>query len=78
MKAFTILELVIVITALSILAAMTIPSYIDQSSYHSYKLQNGEVVKCKLEVGSWGSLDLTYCENGKEYKNLTNVEKLSE
>lgn len=42
--------------------------------FRLYKLQTGEVVKCKFAVQNYGMIDL-YCTGGRTIHNVTNFER---
>lgn len=44
--------------------------------YKRFKLQNGEIVKCRQSYSGNGVLELWDCEDGNTYRGLTNVVEL--
>lgn len=47
-----------------------------EKEFHTYELENGDIVQCKVE-NWWGELrSLDECKDGSKYINPRNVKKL--
>jgi prepilin-type N-terminal cleavage/methylation domain-containing protein len=56
--------------------ASTVPST-TKAVYGSFKLQNGDMVKCTRQVLHNGAMDLMDCEGGNTYLMQTNVTQMN-
>lgn len=76
-KGFTFLEIIIVITIISLLVAIAIPNFTRAKErtevITSYHLENGEVVQCDYIDNFRGGVNLTSCKDGNEYMAQQNV-----
>ncbi len=66
---------------LVIMLAISALVYFGSSLYDTsgtFRLSNGEIVKCNTVLGGYCGLSLRDCDNGVEYKCLTNVQKIGD
>jgi predicted outer membrane lipoprotein len=78
-KGLTMVECMMLAALIGIIAAVALESTRDRSNdpmNYKYTTPAGDVVKCRNFHSSKHGNTLSGCDNGKEYRNVTNVEVL--